>query len=309
MITTTQTQVQADAFDRVPKDIAKSQAIVRPSLTYWEDAWRRLKKNKVAIVCMTFLAFMVLVAIVGPVLYPNYRANNLEKTYSAPDKVNWFGTDDLGRDQFARVLRGARVSLFIGVTCSLICVAIGTIYGGFAGYMGGWVDDLMMRIVDVLITIPDMIILILLLVVFKPSIGTLIFAMCLTGWTGMARQVRGQVLQIKESDFVLVSRIIGSGTFRIIIKHLIPNTIGIIIVRLMMLIPIFIFEEAFLSFIGLGVRLPEASWGNLAEAGALQFPNNLYMFFIPAIFMMFTMLAFNLFGDGLRDALDPKMRK
>ncbi len=309
MTMNTQFELQADAFTPVPKDLAQSQAIVRPSLNYWQDAWRRLKKNKVALGCALFLIFMGMLAVFGPMLYPNYRANNLEKNYSAPDKVNWFGTDDLGRDQFARVLRGARVSLFIGVTCSLICVAIGILYGGLAGYLGGWIDDLMMRIVDVLITIPDMIILILLLVLLEPSIGTLILAMCLTGWTGMARMMRGQVLQIKESDFVLVSKIIGSGTFRIITKHLIPNTIGIIIVRLMMLIPAFIFEEAFLSFIGLGVRLPEASWGNLAEAGALQFPNHLYMFFIPATFMMLTMLAFNLFGDGLRDALDPKMRK
>lgn len=304
-----QIQLPADAFTPVPKNLEKSQAIVRPSLNYWQDAWRRLKKNKVAMVCMGFLVFMLIVAVVGPVIYPNFKSNNLEKTYSAPDSTNWFGTDELGRDQFARVLRGARVSLFIGITCAFICVFFGVIYGGIAGYLGGWVDEIMMRIVDILITIPDMIILILLLVVLKPSISTLILAMCLTGWTGMARQIRGQILQIKESDFVLVSKIIGSGTFRIIIKHLIPNTIGIIIVRIMMLIPAFIFEEAFLSFIGLGVRLPEASWGNLAEGGALQFPNHLYMFFIPAAFMMLTMLALNLFGDGLRDALDPKMRK
>jgi len=304
-----QIQLTRDAFTPVRKNLEKSQAIVRPSLNYWQDAWRRLKKNKVAMVCMGFLVFMLIVAVVGPVIYPNFKSNNLEKTYSAPDSTNWFGTDELGRDQFARVLRGARVSLFIGITCALICVFFGIIYGGIAGYLGGWIDEIMMRIVDILITIPDMIILILLLVVLKPSISTLILAMCLTGWTGMARQIRGQILQIKESDFVLVSKIIGSGTFRIIIKHLIPNTIGIIIVRIMMLIPAFIFEEAFLSFIGLGVRLPEASWGNLAEGGALQFPNHLYMFFIPAAFMMLTMLALNLFGDGLRDALDPKMRK
>ncbi len=309
MMMNTQIKLQADAFESVPKDIAQSQAIVRPSLNYWQDAWRRLKKNKVALVCMGFLIFMVILAVVGPMLYPNFKSNNLEKTYAKPDSVSWFGTDDLGRDQFARVLRGARVSLFIGFTCALICVTIGVLYGSLAGYIGGWVDDIMMRIVDILITIPDMIILILLLVILKPSIGTLILAMCLTGWTGMARMMRGQVLQIKESDFVLVSKIIGSGTFKIITKHLVPNTIGIIIVRIMMFIPMFIFEEAFLSFIGLGVRLPEASWGNLAESGALQFPNNLYMFFIPAAFMMLTMLALNLFGDGLRDALDPKMRK
>lgn len=303
------TRLPVGSFDRVPKDLAASQTIVRPSLTYWQDAWRRLKLNRVAMFCMAFLIFMALVAIIGPILYPDYRENHLEKTFAAPDAVNWFGTDDLGRDQFARVLRGARVSLFIGITASLVTMLAGILYGGISGYLGGWVDDLMMRVVDVLITIPDMIILILLLVVLKPGIATLILAMSLTGWTGMARLVRGQILQIKESDFVLVSRVIGSGPLRIIARHLIPNTIGIIIVRLMMSIPGYIFSEAFLSYIGLGVRVPEASWGNLAEAGALQFPNNLYMFFIPAAFIGTTMLAFNLFGDGLRDALDPKMRK
>jgi len=297
------------SFERVPKDLVAAQSILRPSLTYWKDAWRRLKKNKISMFCMAFLIFMGTLAILGPMVFPNYSSNNLEKTYSKPDSVNWFGTDDLGRDQFARTLRGARISLFIGLTSAMITVLIGILYGGISGYFSGWIDDIMMRVVDVLITIPDMIILILLLVVLKPGVGTLILAMSITSWTGMARLIRGQVLQIKESDFVLVSKIIGSSSMRIIIKHLIPNTIGIIIVRLMMLIPAFIFEEAFLSYIGLGVRVPEASWGNLAEAGALQFPNNLYMFFIPAAFIGTTMLAFNLFGDGLRDALDPKMRK
>jgi oligopeptide transport system permease protein len=304
-----QMQLSKDAFESVPKDIASSQAIVRPSLTYWKDAWRRLKKNKVAMISLAFLIFMACVAVAGPLLYPHYRENNLEKTFTQPNSVFWFGTDELGRDQFSRVLRGARVSLFIGISVSIICLIVGIIYGGLSGYLGGWVDDVLMRIIDILITIPDMIILILLLVVLKPGIGTLILAMSITGWTAMARLVRGQVLQIKESDFVLVSKIIGSSTFRIIIKHLIPNAVGIIIVRLMMSIPAVIFSEAFLSFIGLGVRVPEASWGNLAEGGALQFPNHLYMFFIPAAFIGLTMLAFNLFGDGLRDALDPKMRK
>ncbi len=302
-------ELTKESFAPVSKDLAQAQAILRPSLSYWQDAWRRLKKNKVSMVCMCFLLFIVGLSIIGPMVVPQYREQNLEQTLKGPSSEHWFGTDDLGRDQVARVLRGGRVSLFIGITVSLITVVIGIIYGGIAGYFGGIVDDLMMRLIDILITIPDMIILILLLVVLEPGIPTLILAMSLTGWTGMARLVRGQILQIKEADFVLVARVIGTSAWRIITRHLIPNTIGIIIVRLTMMIPGVIFEEAFLSFIGLGVRVPEASWGNLAQGGTVFFPNNLYLFWIPAIFICLTMLAFNMFGDGLRDALDPKMRK
>jgi oligopeptide transport system permease protein len=303
-------ELTKESFLPVAKDLKASQALVRPSLSYWKDAWRRLKKNKVAMISMWFLVFMALVAIIGPIIFSNYREQTLNESFTKPNAKYWFGTDDLGRDQFARVLRGSRVSLFIGITVSLICLVIGVVYGGISGYFGGTiVDDIMMRIVDVLSTIPDLIVLILLLVVLDPGIGTLMLALSLTGWQGMARLVRGQVLQIKESDFVLVSRVIGASPFRIVVRHLIPNAIGPIIVRLTMSIPAIIFTEAFLSFIGLGVRVPEASWGNLADQGAQYFPTRLYLFFIPAAFISLTMLAFNMFGDGLRDALDPKMRK
>jgi oligopeptide transport system permease protein len=301
--------ISTDSFDPVPKDIDQSQSILRPSMSYWQDAWRRLKKNKLAIVCMWILAFMIVISVVGPILYPHYREQNLEKTLQSPSNQYWFGSDELGRDQFSRVLRGGRVSLFIGITVSFITLIIGILYGGISGFFGGWIDDLMMRTIDIIITIPDMVILILLLVIFQPGIGTLILALSLTGWAGMARLVRGQVLQIKEADFVLVAKVLGASPWRIITKHLLPNTLGIIIVRVTMMIPAVIFEEAFLSFIGLGVRVPEASWGNLAQGGTVYFPNHMYLFWIPAAVICVTMLAFNLFGDGLRDALDPKMRK
>jgi len=296
-------------FTRIPKDIEAAQKIHRPSLSYWQDAWRRLKLNKVAMFSMWFVVFMAMVAIFGPMLFPDYRTNHLEETMLSPNAKYWFGSDELGRDLFARVIRGTRISLFIGITVSLITTAFGVIYGGISGYFGGSLDDLMMRFIDVISTIPDMIILILLLVILEPGIPTLIIAMSLTSWSGIARIVRGQILQIKEQDYVLVAKTQGASASRIIAKHLIPNTLGPIIVRLTMAIPAFIFEEAFLSFINLGVRIPEASWGNLGQSGVQQFQQHPYLLIFPALFLCITTLALNLFGDGLRDALDPKMRK
>jgi len=301
--------IPKEKFAPVPKDIISAQKIHRPSLSYWQDAWRRLKLNKVAMFSMYFVAFMAIVAIFGPLIFPNYRDNHLKESFLAPNGTYWFGTDELGRDLFARVIRGTRISLFIGITASLITTAFGVVYGGIAGYFGRGIDDLMMRFIDVISTIPDMIILILLLVVMPKGIPTLILAMCLTSWTGIARIVRGQLLTIKEQDYVLVARTQGASPSRIISKHLIPNALGPIIVRLTMAIPAFIFEEAFLSFINLGVQIPEASWGNLGQSGVQQFVQHPHLLIFPAFFLCITTLALNLFGDGLRDALDPKMRK
>jgi oligopeptide transport system permease protein len=301
--------ITKDSFLSVPKDIASAQKIHRPSLSYWQDAWRRLKLNRAAMVSMWFVLFMVVVAIVGPMIFPDYKSNYLDKTFLGPSLSNWFGTDELGRDLFTRVIRGTRISLFIGITVSVITTIIGVIYGGISGYFGGLVDDLMMRFIDIVSTIPDMIILILLLVIIEPGVGTLILAMSLTSWAGIARIVRGQILQIKEQDYVLVARTQGASATRIITRHLIPNTLGPIIVRLTMAIPAFIFEEAFLSFINLGVQIPEASWGNLGQAGVQYLGTYPYLLLFPAVFLCTTTLALNLFGDGLRDALDPRMRK
>lgn len=301
--------IPKEQFAPVPKDIVSAQMIHRPSLSYWQDAWRRLKLNKTAMFSMYFVIFMAIVAIFGPMLFPDYRTNYLDRTFLPPNAQNWFGTDELGRDLFTRVIRGTRISLFIGITASLITTAFGVVYGGISGYFGGWLDDAMMRFIDIISTIPDMIILILLLVILQRSVPTLILALSLTSWSGIARIVRGQILQIKEQDYVLVARTQGASATRIIMKHLIPNALGPIIVRLTMAVPGFIFSEAFLSFIGLGVQIPEASWGNLGQTGVQNFQTYPHMLFFPALFLCLTTLALNLFGDGLRDALDPKMRK
>ena len=222
----------------------------------------------------------------------------------------WFGTDQFGRDLFTRLWEGGRVSFLIALIAVCVTMVVGVFYGGVAGYFGGVVDNLMMRAVEVLMVVPDLLYMILLMTIFKASgLGTIIIVLAATGWMGTARLVRGEVLRLKNSEYVMAAHILGASSNRIILKHLIPNSMGPIIVNMTMMIPRMIFAEAFLSFLGLGVPAPFASWGSLVNDGAkifMYYPNQLI---VPAIALSLTMLAFNMFGDGLRDALDPKLRK
>jgi oligopeptide transport system permease protein len=225
------------------------------------------------------------------------------------NKAHWFGTDMFGRDIFTRLWEGGRVSFLIAFLSVFVTSVIGVIYGGVSGYIGGRTDTLMMRFIEIIMVVPDMIYIILLLQVMRPGIKPIIIVLAATSWMGIARIVRGEVLKLKHSEYVLAAETIGSSKKRIIFKHLIPNTMGPIIVQMTMMIPQMIFTEAFLSFIGLGIPVPFASWGSLVNEGAqvfVQYPNTLIM---PAIALSLTMLGFNVFGDGLRDALDPKLRK
>lgn len=296
-------------FSKVPKDVKASQNINRVSLTYTQGVVRTLKQNKAAMISLGFIVFIILVAIFGPMILPDYQKADLLHTLEAPDREHWFGTDNLGRDVLTRLVRGTRTSLIIGLVAETINLFIGTIYGGIAGYLGGKADMVMMRIIDVIVSIPQMIIMILLLTVFSGSIGTLLFALCITGWTGLARLVRGQVLTLRENEYAMAAQVLGAGRLRILRTHLLPNTVGPILVNYTMSIPGAVGAEAYLSYLGLGISIPEASWGNLLQLGSSQFPGSLWLFFTPAIVFALTMLAFNLFGDGLRDALDPQMRR
>lgn len=302
----------AEKFAHVGKDLAKSQEVVRPSLTYWQDAWRRLKKNKVAIASLIILGFILIMAFAGPHILP-YEFDDqdfmvINKTAEqAPG--HWFGTDALGRDIFVRVWTGTQVSLAIAVIAVLINVSIGIIYGGISGYVGGTVDNVMMRTVDVLFSIPQMLWVIMLIVVIGPGFETIVIALALTGWGGMARLVRGQVLQLREMEFVLAAKTLGASGRRIILRHLVPNSLGPIIINLTFAIPAAIFTEAFLSYIGLGLPVPEASLGTLANDGANLLLIHPYQLFYPSIVIVVLMLGFNLLGDGLRDALDPRLRQ
>lgn len=282
----------------------------RPATTYWQDAWRRLKENKLAMAGLAVIVLIALLAAVGPLLSPySYSDQVLADANKPPSAGHWFGTDNLGRDLLTRVLYGARISLAIGVVASLINLTIGVVYGGVSGYCGGRVDNVMMRIVDILYGIPLLLYVILLMVVLKPGLTNIFLALGLVYWLRMARIVRGQVLAIKEQEYVLAARLVGAAPWRIILRHLVPNSMGPIIVTLTLSIPEAIFTEAFLSFIGLGVSAPMASWGVLASeslAGLRSYP---FQLLYPALAISVTMLAFNFLGDGLRDALDPRMRK
>ncbi|MCY6370564.1 ABC transporter permease [Clostridium ganghwense] len=303
-------ELNKDMFEIIGCDNQDSDSIVRPNITYWQDAWRRLKQNKVAIFSMVLLGIIITMCIIGPYITKHpYFEQNMDKVNFKPDSEYWFGTDNLGRDLFSRLWIGGRVSIAIGIVGTIIEIIVGCIYGGISGYFGGKVDTIMMRIVEVLISIPYMIVVIVISVVLKPGIGSLLIALCITGWTGMARMVRGQVMQLKQSEYVLAAQALGASSSRIILRHLIPNTIGIIIVYMTFDIPGFIFAEAFLSFIGLGIQPPETSWGAMCSFGQAVMDFYPHELIFPALAICLTMLAFNLLGDGLRDALDPKLRQ
>jgi oligopeptide transport system permease protein len=288
----------------------EKEAIGRPSMTYLQDAYRRLKENKIAMLSIIILIVITIMVIIGPMISDyGFRDQDLTSVHMSPNSEHWFGTDELGRDIFTRVWVGGKVSLLIGIIGTVISLIIGCIYGGICGYYGGKIDMVLMRIVEILVGIPYMIVVILAAVVLGKGVTSLIVALCLTSWTGSARLIRGQIIQLKESEYVLAAKVLGAHPFRILMKHLIPNTLGVIIVNMTFEIPGFIFSEAFLSFVGLGVQPPNTSWGAMASIGQQQmdfFPHEL---FFPALAISITMLAFNLLGDGLRDALDPKLRQ
>lgn len=299
-----------DLFEIIGCEGSDSEIIQRPNMTYWQDAWRRLKQNKVAIISMILLVIIIVMCAIGPYITQHkYTEQILENINLKPNKEYWFGTDNLGRDLFSRLWIGGRVSIAIGVIGTIIEVIIGCIYGGISGYFGGKIDNIMMRIVEVLNSIPYMIVVIIISIFLGKGMFAMLIALCITGWTGMARMVRGQVMQLKQSEYVLAAQALGGKPSRLIMKHLIPNTIGIIIVYMTFDIPGFIFAEAFLSFIGLGIQPPATSWGAMCSFGQSVMDFYPHELFFPAAAICLTMLAFNLLGDGLRDALDPKLRQ
>ncbi len=225
------------------------------------------------------------------------------------NKTFIFGTDKLGRDMLTRLIYGAKISLLIAFVATISNVFIGVLYGGISGYAGGWIDNLMIRIVDVISTVPLMLYIIILMVAIGPGIKTIIIAMVSVGWTGIVRQVRGQMLMLKTMDYALAAKTIGVSDLKIIVRHLLPNAMGTIIVSATFMIPDAIFTEAFLSFIGLGIPAPNASWGTICENGVEGFRVFPYQLILPAAFITVTILAFNLLGDGLRDAFDPRLRQ
>ena len=301
--------INKDLFLPLEREILQVQK-KEETLGYWQDAWIRLKKNKMALLGLIIIVCLIVVAIFGPIFSSHtYDEQNLMMTNSSPSWEHWFGTDNLGRDIFIRVLYGARISLAIGIVASLLNLFIGVIYGGIAGFFGGKIDRIMMNIVDILYSVPTLLYVILLMVILKPGLINIFIALGIGYWLQMARIVRGQILSMKEQEFILAARTIGGSKKRILFRHLLPNAMGAIIVTMTLAIPDAIFTEAFLSFIGLGVSAPMASWGVLASEGVNNLRAYPFQLFFPAVAISVTMLAFNFLGDGLRDVLDPKMRR
>ncbi|WP_152967734.1 ABC transporter permease [Oxobacter pfennigii] len=300
-----------ELFEPAEDNFKDSEKISRPSITYWADVWRRLKKNKLAMFGLAIIILLAIMAIIGPYINGyTYYEQDFTKKNLFPNAEHWFGTDSAGRDLFTRAWYGARISLFIGLMATLIDFLIGVLYGGVAGMKGGKIDEIMMRAAEILYSIPYMLIVILLMVVMEKGIWNIILAMALTSWMRMARLVRGQVLQLKEQEYVQAAKALGASSSWILIKHLIPNTMGPIIVNITLSVPTAIFAEATLSFLGLGVQAPMASWGSMASDALSSFlVGYTYQMFIPAFLISLAMFAFNVLGDGLRDALDPRLRK
>lgn len=277
---------------------------------FLDDSWYRLKKDKLAMFGLGVLILLFVFALIGPHLSPyKYYETNLAFKNLSPCKTHIFGTDELGRSLFVRIWWGARISLFVGFTAALIDVIIGVFYGGFAALLGGKVEEIMMRIADMLYSLPHLLIVILLTVIMRQGVMTIIIAMTLTGWINMARITRAQVLSLKEEDYITACTLLGASKKRILLKHLIPNCFGPIITTMTLTIPHAIFTEAFLSFLGLGVQAPIASWGTMASDGLPALLFYPWRLFFPAFFISLTMLSFNLLGDGFRDAFDPRLRK
>lgn len=298
-----------EMFEKLDESSKNAEKIAYESKTYFKDAWGRFKQNKLAMVGLIFLAIMIMLCIFVPLFSPyTYDGQDLAHMNEMSSLAHPMGTDYLGRDLLVRVMMGGRISLVVGFAAAAISLVIGVTYGGIAGYCGGKVDMAMMRIVDAMYSIPDMLYIILITVVLEPSMGSILLGICISSWMGMARQVRTQVMTLKEQEFSLAAFVLGASRKRILFKHLVVNSMGPIIVSVTLLVPSAIFNEAFLGFLGIGIPAPNASWGTLAN-DAKRFLTTAPMQVIwPTLAICLTMLALNFIGDGLGDALDPKKK-
>src|ERR687890_2885317 len=281
---TSQRQLTPELFQPVGEDYRDNERIAGPSIGFWRDSWQRFRKNKAALIGLVVIVVLILVAYVAPLFVPySPYGQNITNAYQGTSAQHLMGTDKFGRDMFVRVWEGMRVSLYIALLAALFDLAIGVPFGAISGLLGGKVDGVMQRIIEVLNGIPNLVVAILAMVIFQPGILTISIAIGLTGWTYMARIVRGRMLQLKEQEFALASRSLGASRSRLVWKHLIPNSLGLIVINLMFTIPAAIFAEAFLSFIGLGIQVPEASLGSLISDGAVELRFHPYLLWLPGL--------------------------
>jgi len=301
--------IEDDMFEVLPEEEKNSEFIAMESKTFLQDAWRKFKANRAALLGLLFIVIMLVGSILVPMLSPyEYDAQDLTQKNLNPCWAHPLGTDKLGRDIMVRIFYGGRVSLSIGMATAVINLFIGIIYGGIAGYIGGRTDMIMMRIIDIIYSVPSLLYVVIILMIFGNSLGSMMFAICLTSWIGMARQVRTQVLSLKEMEFALAAKVIGASDMRILLRHLVANAIGPIIVTLTTMIPSAIFTEAFLSLLGIGLDPTIPSWGKLAnDVRSLAFTYPIQVVW-PTLVICLTVLSFNFIGDGLADAFDINKR-
>ncbi len=275
----------------------------------WVDAWHRLKKNRLALIGGILLLTLILLCVLGPLFSQSYQEQNLDLGATAPSAQHWLGTDTLGRDLLSRILYGGRISIMVGLVATFVALTIGVTYGATAGFFGGKIDTVMMRIVDIMYALPFTIFVILLMVFFGRNIVLLFVAIGAVEWLTMARIVRGQIMSIKKMEYIEAARSLGLGKRRIIFRHMIPNILGPIIVYTTLTIPAVMLLEAFLSFLGLGVQPPMSSWGVLIKDGAEKMEEFPWLLIFPGTVFSLTLFSLNFLGDGLRDALDVRSSK
>ena len=284
--------------------------IDRPTISYWQDAWRRLRKNPVAVASMIALVLLIIMVIAGPLIRGyDYTSMNVAEKNIGPCAQYWFGTDNLGRDLFSRVWAGARASLIIALVATALKLVFGTVYGALMAHFGGWVDEILMRIIEVINSIPSLLLTILIMMVLGNNLFALLVALSVTAWCNTARQVRGMIKQLRESEYVYAAEVLGAKPVRIITKHYVPNMLGILILDTATAIPMFIFTEAGLSFLGIGLKAPAISLGVLISMGQQNMEFYPFQLLFPCLVLCIIVMAFNLLGDGLRDALDPRLRQ
>lgn len=298
-----------ELFELLPESEKDSELVAVESKTFFQDAWGRLKKNRLALISLIFLGAMILCAILIPMFSPyTYDGQDMQSRNLTPCLRHLFGTDKFGRDILVRVMYGARISLSVGFAAAILNLLIGVAYGGVCGYIGGRFDLVLMRLVDILYSVPTLLYVILIMLIFGSNIFSVLLAISISSWVGMARQVRAQILSLKEQEFAQAAFVIGASGRRILFKHLVVNAIGPIIVNTTLMVPNAIFTEAFLAFVGIGISIPMASWGTMAnEARAVMMTQPLQMVW-PVAAICLTMLALNFIGDGLSDALDPRKK-
>jgi ABC-type dipeptide/oligopeptide/nickel transport system permease subunit len=276
----------------------------------WLDAWRRLRRNRAAVGGMVFLVGLILAAIAAPILTPySPKDPDFAIALEPPSPEHPLGTDELGRDLIARLLYGARVSLAVGLVVQLVALTTGTLVGLMAGYYGGLADVILMRLVDIMYAFPNFLFAVFMVSFLKPTVGSIILVLCVVGWPFSARLVRGQVLSLREWEFVEAARMTGASDWRIMLRHILPNTLSPLIIQFTLGIAAVIMAEAGLSFLGIGIRPPNPTWGGMIAKGRQYFRTYPHLALYPSIVLGLTVLAFNFLGDGLRDALDPRLRK